>query len=113
MALRLRFLGGIEEATTFQKLIFGIAGVIFVLGVWLVLTTGANPIMNPTILPHPLKVLYAFNPLVTENDLVRNVGLSIGRNLAGYLEALAITIPIGFLIGLVKFPRLGSRVITI
>jgi NitT/TauT family transport system permease protein len=109
MALRLRFLGGIDEATTIQKLIFGIAGVVFVLGVWLILTMGTNPIMNPTILPHPLKVLYAFGPLVTENDLFRNTGLSIGRNLAGYLEALVITVPIGFLVGLVRIPRLAFK----
>ena len=107
--MRFKFLGGIEEATSIQKLIFGIAGVVFVIGVWLILTSGSTPIMNPTILPHPLKVLYAFGPLFTENDLIRNVGLSVGRNLTGYLEAVVLTIPIGFLVGLMKFPRLAFK----
>lgn len=107
--MRIKFLGGVEDATALQKLIFGIAGVVFVIGVWLVLTSGSAPIMNPSVLPHPLKVLYAFGPLVTENGLIRNVGLSIGRNLTGYLEAILLTVPIGFLVGLVRIPRLAFK----
>lgn len=108
--MRLKFLGNADEVTAFQKLIIGIAGVVFVLVVWLLLTSGSEPIMHSSVLPHPLKVLYAFQPLLTENDLIRNIGLSIGRNLTGYLEAILLTLPVGFIVGLIRIPRLMFKV---
>ncbi|HZV45657.1 MAG TPA: ABC transporter permease subunit [Saprospiraceae bacterium] len=105
----MKFLGGIEEGTATQKLFFGIAGVLFVLLIWTLLTMGADPIMKSGILPPPLKVLYSFNDLLNENDLLRNIGLSISRNLLGYVEAIVITIPVGFIIGLIRIPRFSFK----
>jgi len=65
----------------------------------------ADPIISPGIVPKPMQVLKAFPVLYAENDLVRNTCRSIGLNLAGYLEAILIAIPLGFLIGLIPLFR--------
>jgi len=76
---------------------------------WIAVTSGADPIMRPVELPTPLKVLQAFPKLFYENNLIQNIGFSIGINLSGYLEAILITIPIGFIIGLIKYARWGFQ----
>ncbi len=65
----------------------------------------SNPIVNPGLIPKPMQVLKAFPELFSKNDLVRNTCRSIGLNLAGYLEAIFIAIPLGFLIGLIPLFR--------
>lgn len=105
----MRFLGGYEDASALHKVVFGLTGLALVILVWTLLTTGSTPVMNRTILPNPLDVLFSFEKLITENQLIRNVALSIGRNVSGYLEAILLCIPIGFIVGLMKFPRLGFK----
>lgn len=105
----MKLLGGAEEGTASQKLIFGLLGIGFVLLVWVSLTSGVNPILRPVVLPSPMSVLWAFPELLHENSLIRNMGFSIGLNLSGYLEAILITIPIGFFIGLFKYARWGFQ----
>lgn len=105
----MKLLGGAEEGTVGQKLFYGVAGIVLVLMVWVFLTAGANPILRPVVLPSPLSVLQAFPELFSENNLDKNMGFSIGLNLSGYLEAILITIPIGFFIGLIKYARWGFQ----
>jgi NitT/TauT family transport system permease protein len=105
----MKLLGGADEGTVTQRLIFGLSGIALVLIVWISLTSGANPVLRPVVLPSPLSVLNAFPELFTENNLIRNMGFSIGLNLSGYLEAILITIPIGFFIGLIKYARWGFQ----
>ena len=105
----MKLLGGAEEGTLFQKIFFGVLGMGLVLLVWILLTSGSDPVLRPVVLPSPLSVLYAFPQLFHENNLVQNMGFSIGLNLSGYLEAILITIPIGFFIGLFKYARWGFQ----
>ncbi len=100
---------GASEGTLSQKLLFGILGLGFVLIIWIFLTAGAQPILRPVILPSPLSVLRAFPEMFVENKLIQNIGFSIGLNLSGYIEAIVLTIPLGFLIGLVKYTRWGFQ----
>ncbi len=65
----------------------------------------SNPLVSPAIIPKPSKVLTAFPDLYKNNSLVKNTFRSIGLNLAGYLEALLLAIPLGFLIGLIPLFR--------
>jgi ABC-type nitrate/sulfonate/bicarbonate transport system permease component len=103
----MNFLGGTEEGTATQKLLFGILGVILVIGVWVLLTNGSEPILSNV--PPPLKVFTSFGELFRDNEALKNIGFSLGLNISGYLEAILIVIPIGFLVGLVKYFRWGFQ----
>jgi ABC-type nitrate/sulfonate/bicarbonate transport system permease component len=105
----MKLLGGSDEGTVGQKFIFGLLGLGLVLLLWIIMTSGSDPIMKPVALPSPLRVLQAFPKLLYENNLIQNIGFSIGINLSGYLEAILITIPIGFIIGLIKYARWGFQ----
>jgi len=82
------------------RLVLEIVGVGLILILWLIVTTGTNPVMAPNVMPHPSKVLSAYGEMYRDNNLVQNLFRSIGLNLAGYLKALLLTLPLGFLIGL-------------
>ena len=88
-----------------------IGGSVLLLIVWAaVCYFGAIP---SAILPAPKKVLFAFGELYFENALVKNVLFSIKLNFLGYCEAIAIALPLGFIIGLFPFFRgLSERYIT-
>ncbi|MBK9254383.1 MAG: ABC transporter permease subunit [Saprospiraceae bacterium] len=93
------------ELTGRQSIILAIGGLIFLLLVWILLTTGENPILSRTAFPHPLRVVGAFRDLYIDNELFKNIFRSVGLNLGGYIKAIAYAIPIGFLIGLVPLFR--------
>lgn len=101
----MKLLGGIEEGTAVQKIVYGIIGLGLILAVWIALTAGEQPLVTSGILPSPWRVITSFSDLLNDNELLRNTGISIGLNLAGYIEAILITIPVGFIVGLMKFPR--------
>jgi ABC-type nitrate/sulfonate/bicarbonate transport system permease component len=104
----MKLLGGIDSGTPAQRLIFGIIGAAVTLGLWILATSGAHPLF-PAALPSPFRVLSAIPELCRDNELFKNLGFSIGLNLAGYIEAILITIPVGFVIGLFKFTRWGFQ----
>jgi ABC-type nitrate/sulfonate/bicarbonate transport system permease component len=88
-----------------QSLLLFAIGVGLLLGIWHLLTTGSAPVLSSAILPHPQRVLFAFQDLYLDNDIIKNACHSIGINLAGYLEAIFIALPLGFLIGLMPIFR--------
>ena len=57
------------------------------------------------LLPTPLRVLAALPELQREDALTSNTLYSIKLNLLGYLLALAVAIPLGFLLGLIPLFR--------
>ncbi len=93
------------KLTTTQKWILFVAGLVFLFIIWMILSWGENPIARPNSLPSPKRVFFAFADLYYDNDLIQNTFLSIGLNLAGYVEALLIAIPVGFIIGLLPIMR--------
>lgn len=105
----MKLLGGTDEGSSLVRFVFGVLGVGIVLLIWILLTTGSEPVMTPGILPSPVRVLTAFADLFNDNELLRNAGLSIGLNISGYLEAILIAIPVGFIIGLIKWTRWGFQ----
>jgi ABC-type nitrate/sulfonate/bicarbonate transport system permease component len=93
------------ELTKRQSLWLSVAGLIFTLIVWVLVTSGENPLISRTAFPHPLRVLGAFRDLYVENELIKNIARSVGLNLGGYIKAVLYAIPVGFLIGLVPMFR--------
>lgn len=55
--------------------------------------------------PPPTKVLASYSDLITKDKLLENAMTSIWLNLQGYIWAILISIPFGFLIGLVPLFR--------
>ncbi len=64
-----------------------------------------NPLFSKSILPSPIAVVKAYKPLWTENNLAYHTMFSVSLNLMGYLVAILIAVPLGFLIGLFPFFR--------
>lgn len=65
-----------------------------------------------SLLPSPLKVLKSFKELNDNDDIIGNSFQSIKLNLFGYMVAILISIPIGFLLSLIPlFNGLFSKVV--
>lgn len=91
------------ELPTKMKILIGVGGGIFFIVLWWGLVhVGAVP---ERILPSPVSVLVSIPELHFENALIRNALYSIKLNLWGYGEAIAIAVPLGFLIGLIPLFR--------
>ncbi|MBN1251747.1 MAG: ABC transporter permease subunit [Bacteroidales bacterium] len=67
--------------------------------------TTKSSIINKAVFPSPLAVLSSFKELHFENYLVKNAIISIKLNIWGYIEAITLSLIIGFMIGLVPFFR--------
>ena len=77
------------------------AGMLLILGIWSLITfTGW---VGKAILPTPLAVITSFKELHFQDFLVRNTLYSIKLNIYGYLEAIALSLLLGFIIGLLPF----------
>ncbi|MFK7810374.1 MAG: ABC transporter permease [Saprospiraceae bacterium] len=87
------------------RVILEIAGILLLFLIWYIITMGENPMMNPAIFPSPGAVMKAFGRLYNESSLITNVFRSLGLNLAGYVEAITISIVVGFIVGLYPFFR--------
>ena len=95
-----RFAGVVDKKTATTVNILGWVLLLFFW--WLIPTIGW---IKPTILPSPIDVLLCFKTLFVERNLLYNMGYSISINIGGYLQAMAIALPLGFLIGLIPFFR--------
>jgi len=92
------------------KIILEVTGILMLFLVWLFLTAGEHPVVPAGILPSPSRVMTAMGLVFTENELIINLCRSIGLNVAGYLEAILISIVFGFIVGLFPlFKGLFSR----
>ncbi len=85
---------------TIQRATLGIIGLLITLLIWHLVTMGEDPILKAGIMSSPAKTFAAYSELISENKLVKNLCMSIGFNLGGYVKALLISLPVGFLIGL-------------
>lgn len=80
-----------------------IIGAIILVFLWYVVTkTGA---ISQKILPNPVDMVKTIPSLFSEYHLVHNIFYTVGLNLFGYVIALAIAIPLGFLIGIFPLPN--------
>lgn len=95
-----RFAGDVDKKTSLAVNILG--WVLLVFFWWLIPTLGW---IKPTILPSPIDVIGCFKTLFVERNLLYNTGYSIFINLGGYLQAMSLAIPLGFLVGLIPFFR--------
>ncbi len=76
-----------------------------VFAIWWALST----FFSERIIPNPLKVFESFVPLFNEKHLAYNAGYSIMVNLMGYVMAVALAIPVGFLMGMFPIFKLSMN----
>jgi len=86
------------------SLIVGVAGFFFLVGVWYLITS-ATGWVKPQTIPSPGSVLLSFVELFQKDNLVGNLFYSIRLNIGGYIKAIVLCIPVGFLIALIPFFR--------
>lgn len=65
--------------------------------------------ITSALLPAPSSVLLSYKELHFEDALLRNLAYSIKLNFLGYLEAVVIALPLGFIIGLFPLFRELAR----
>lgn len=103
--------GSLNKKTS---IIISILGLVTLLLIWYLVTLSGE-IISPKILPNPIDVLCSYPKLFSESNLLHNLGYSIELNLSGYIYALLVSIPLGFIIGIFPVFRslLGQYVDTI
>lgn len=99
--------GSLPASTSLAIQVIG-AAVVLVL--WhLIVTSGG---IKATILPPPLKVLKGFGEL-WERGLLQHIFVSLKLNLLGYIVACAVSLPLGFVLGLYPmFEALSERLLS-
>lgn len=87
-----------ESLSKKKQIMLTVVGFVGIIVFWQLAVTFGN--ISSTIFPSPLKVVYAFNELFSNYNLLDNVWYSIKLNFTGYAEAIIISIPLGFFIGM-------------
>ncbi|MEW6751371.1 MAG: ABC transporter permease subunit [Candidatus Latescibacterota bacterium] len=101
-ASRLLTLGIRETIPVWMAWLLGAVPVVLLLAAWALVTAGASAeerLISPTILPSPGEVLGSFGSLWFERALTRNLFITFGRVLAGFLMAVAVVFPLGVAMG--------------
>ncbi len=90
-----------EELPGWQFWALGLLPVAALLLAWVFVTSGAaeERIISPTILPSPAEVVASFPLLWFDRALTRNFAVSFVRVVEGFLLAVAVTFPLGVLMG--------------
>lgn len=93
-----------ETLSRTQNNILSSIGFVLIILLWEAIVTFGG--ISNTIFPSPFRVISSMYELLTQYNLLGNTAYSIKLNFSGYLEAILISIPLGFLIGL--FPMLNG-----
>ena len=90
-----------EPLPMWQMWLLGILPIAALLLVWFLVTTGAaeERVISPTILPSPVEVVASFPLLWFDRMLTRNLAVSFLRVVEGFALALAVSFPLGLLMG--------------
>ncbi|MEE9440273.1 MAG: ABC transporter permease subunit [Saprospiraceae bacterium] len=94
--------GGLDKQT---NLLLAIVGTLIFVGIWILLTFGASPVLHPATLPSPFQVFSSYGDLIKDNNLFVNIAKSVGLNLSGYVVAIFLSIVLGFVVGLLPLFR--------
>ena len=93
--------GSIDKKTS---TIIALIGLVVLLAIWYILTYSGNIIPNK-ILPNPVKVLLSYGELYSDYELLSNTWYSVKLNIYGYVTAILLALPIGFIIGMFPIAR--------
>jgi len=89
-------------------IIVSATGFVLLMSAWIIIT--ALELVPRQLLPSPWRVICSFNELHFKDALVRNLGFSVYLNVMGYIEAVTISLIVGFVMGMFPlFRDLFSR----
>jgi len=90
-----------EPISSWKAWLLGMLPVLALLAVWVFVTTGAaeERVISPTILPSPAEVIASFPLLWFDRALTRNLAVSFQRVIEGFALAVAVSFPLGVLMG--------------
>jgi NitT/TauT family transport system permease protein len=80
-----------------------VAGVGVTILTWVMIVMSG--LIHPAIFPGPLTVLSTFPSLLSDDSLISNIIYSVKLNILGYLAALVLALPLGYLVGLIPIVR--------
>lgn len=86
-----------------DRIMLEVVGIVLLISFWHIATIVTKA--SPGVFPPPLKVLTSLHELHFEDAVARNAIYSLELNLLGMLEAVALSLPLGFLIGLLPVFR--------
>jgi NitT/TauT family transport system permease protein len=90
-----------EPLAAWKSWLLGMLPVLALLAIWVFVTTGAaeERVISPTILPSPAEVIASFPLLWFDRALTRNLAVSFKRVVEGFALAVAVSFPLGVLMG--------------
>ena len=90
-----------EPLSAWKGWLLGMLPVLALLAAWVLVTTGAaeERVISPTILPSPAEVVASFPLLWFDRALTRNLAVSFQRVVEGFALAVAVSFPLGVLMG--------------
>ncbi len=81
------------------RLPFALALPVTIMLVWIILTSGSHPIVQPIFLPSPKRVLQALLNLMFEGTLWPAIGYSTFRIAISFVAAALVALPLGVFMG--------------
>ena len=94
-------MGAENKISSSSKTILSYLGLVMFFSTWWIIS--AIGVVSENALPSPVKVLSSIPYLFNEKHLLINTGFSVGVNVLGYIEAVLLALPLGFLMGLFAF----------
>jgi ABC-type nitrate/sulfonate/bicarbonate transport system permease component len=90
-----------EELPAWQGWLLGLLPVLALLALWVFVTTGTaeERVISPTILPSPAEVVRSFPLPWFDRAVTRNLAVSFWRVIEGFALGVAISFPLGVLMG--------------
>ncbi|NLI11787.1 MAG: ABC transporter permease [Peptococcaceae bacterium] len=82
-----------------KQLLYRLITIAFVFGVWQLAATHYH---SEFMMPSPWKTMVTFTSVVQDPEVVKNLMITLKRVLTGFLYALMIGVPLGFLMGYSK-----------
>ncbi len=81
-----------------QHILLAVTGFLIIFGAWLALSTSG--IVEPVFMPTPMEVFHSVVKWLSDEELIADVMVSVGRIFGGFLLSAIIAVPLGVMIGI-------------